>query len=31
MNTTLHISPMPKCEALHIVRSCLWYFYLNKV
>jgi len=22
---------MPKCQVLHIVRSCLWYFYLNKV
>jgi len=25
------MSSMPKCQALHIVRSCLWYFYLNKV
>jgi len=23
--TFLHMSPMPKCQALHIVRSCLWY------
>ena len=22
---------MPKCQALHIVRSCLSYFYLNEV
>jgi len=29
--TTLRMSPVPKCQALHIVRSCLWYFYLNKV
>ena len=21
------MSAMPKCQALHIVRSCLWYFY----
>jgi len=25
------MSPVPKCQALHIVRWCLWYFYLNKV
>jgi len=25
------MSPMPKCQALYIVMSCLWYFYLNKV
>jgi len=25
------MSYMPKFQALHIVRSCLWYFYLNKV
>jgi len=25
------MSPMPKRQALLIVRSCLWYFYLNKV
>jgi len=25
------MSSMPKCQALYIVRSCLWYFYLNKV
>jgi len=25
INTTLHMSPMTKCQALHIVRSCLWY------
>jgi len=24
-NTTLHMSSVPKCQALHIVRSCLWY------
>ena len=30
-DTTLHMSSRPKCQALHIVRSCLWYFYLNKV
>ena len=25
------MSSVPKCQVLHIVRSCLWYFYLNKV
>jgi len=25
------MSSVLKCQALHIVRSCLWYFYLNKV
>ena len=25
------MNPMPKCQALHIVRSCLRDFYLNKV
>jgi len=30
-NTTLHMSSVSKCQALHIVKSNLWYFYLNKV
>jgi len=25
------MSPMPKCQVLHIVGPCLWYFYLNEV